>query len=457
MVNLFTLTCVICSLGAAGEPSVSDYGSIQEAIDKNAGRMIFVPAGDHVITTAIRLTTENGGLYGPGRLVQNEPSQPILDIDHAVGVRVQDVTLTRSAGKEEATASGVLCRDSRDVVLDAVRVVSNWARESSIELRNCTNCTVRQCEIRDYKRIAVDDRTDSEHYGYAFICIDGTGICVRDSVGTMLQGNRVIETRLFPTREAKDQYRLGALTDGRQPSHQGTLAAEAFKNGCVSNWHQGSAVLVTGPEKSRHTIVSDNYIQNAAQGFDFHADYVVCSGNIVNHGMMGVKAMHGCRNLIVSNNTLTHIDLWGILLCSGAASHAASPVKDGQTASEPNVDAGSIIANNIISDYGRGCEYWNWGGKTADLGSSYAMAFFEGQLPENPPLRDIIVQGNVVYDAERDEADREDGTPSSPRYRYAVYVSQTTPGAKACPENLHFANNLFHPGKDGVSNVPLQP
>ena len=84
----------------------------------------------------------------------------------------------------------------------------------------------------------------------------------------------------------------------------------------------------------------------------------------------------------------------------------------------------------------------------------HAIRFDIGQRPENPPLADVVVQGNIVYDTGRDGS-LEDGQARvvPPRYLYAVRV-ETGPGA---PRGLHFSGNIFHPGSKGVSNVDLAP
>lgn len=436
---------------AAG-PCVTDYGSVQEAVNRNPGCMIEVPPGDYEISEALRLTGRHGGLYGHGRIIQTNPEQPVLQIEKAEDVRVEGITLTRAEGKEDATANGVICVESRRVTLDGVRVINCRARQAAIEIRESRDCTVRDCAIINYKRIAVDDRTDNpELYGYAFFCIDGSGILVDRSTGTVLTGNRVAEENLFPTPEMKEQHQLGTLTEGKKPSVQGKLAEGAFRNRYVSNWHQGSAIVVTGPEVTRHTTVSGNVIVNAAQGIDLHCDQAVVSGNTVDHGMMGIKLTHGCRNVIVSGNMLTAIDLWGILLNPGAASHYAEPAREGAEARGENVDAGIVVANNIITDYGCGHEFWNHGGASDDLGGSYAIAIYEGQLDTNPPLRDVLFEGNIVYNTARDIPD------AKPRYRYAVYIGPwggETPGP-TYPQGIRFGENIFHPGARGVSNVDL--
>ena len=84
---------------------------------------------------------------------------------------------------------------------------------------------------------------------------------------------------------------------------------------------------------------------------------------------------------------------------------------------------------------------------------------YEGQLNTNPPLRDVLIQGNMVYDTGRDKV-LVDGKPTKtpPRYRYAVYVGPWggLPGP-TFPRDLHFSGNLFHPGTRGVANVKLKP
>ncbi len=69
-------------------------------------------------------------------------------------------------------------------------------------------------------------------------------------------------------------------------------------------------------------------------------------------------------------------------------------------------------------------------------------------LPENPPLTDVIVQGNIIYDSGRDKP-LLDGAPkrSRPHYKYAVRIESngTNP-----PQGLHFMGNIFHPGTAGI-------
>ncbi|NQT14589.1 MAG: hypothetical protein HQ582_17665, partial [Planctomycetes bacterium] len=89
--------------------------------------------------------------------------------------------------------------------------------------------------------------------------------------------------------------------------------------------------------------------------------------------------------------------------------------------------------------------HWIWGNERSPL------KFDTGQKPENPPLTDVVVQGNIVYASGGREAG-DDGTSDvpPPRYRYAVVVASDVKG-------LHYSNNILHPGTDGVSNVELKP
>ncbi|MBX7257760.1 MAG: right-handed parallel beta-helix repeat-containing protein [Candidatus Hydrogenedentes bacterium] len=443
--------------------SVSDYPSPQAAIDANPGKMIFVPNGDYLIDKKLRIAADNTGLYGFGRIVQANPAEPVLEIEHASGVRIENITLTRADGTQDATSNGIFCWDSRNVEIDRVRIVNCRAREAAVEIRASKDVTVRNCQILNYKRIAIDDRTaeGETHYGYAFWAIDGTGILVNESTGTSLLDNRILEENLMPTPETKEKFKLGTFTEGKYPSKEGDLAHDAFKKGYVDNWHQGSAIVVTSPEVTRDTIVRGNQIRNAAQGIDLHCDNALITENVIDYCMIGVKATHGCRNLTVSKNLISHVDLWGILLNPGAVSHAAEQATEGAKERAQNVDAGTILANNTITEYGYGNEYWNWGGRSKDQGGSYAIALYEGQLPSNPPLTDVLIQGNMVYSSGRDGILVEGKVVQEPpRYRYAVYVGPWGEGREkgpTYPQGMHFADNLFHAGTAGVSNIELTP
>jgi len=420
--------------------SVADFKSIQEALDATEGQMIFVPSGDYPIERKIRIHTDNAGLWGPGRIVQNNPDQPILEIEDASGVRVRDLTLTRPEARQDTALEGILALRCRDLTLENLRVVDNRTCSGAIVLRDCQGAEIRSCLVRNYMRISIDDRTGSDDWGYAFHCIDGTGIVVNSSTGTLIQGNRVVEDHLLPTPEVKQQYHLGDFVK-KNPVKGTIVSQKVWDEERVDNWHQGSAVIVTSPTVSDYTRILGNSIENAAQGIDIHSDHVIIAQNIVNNAFMGMKAMHGSRNVLVIGNQFSKNDLWSIGMMPGASSHAASPPLPGQDALPPNVDGGSIIANNVISDFGYGHAHWIWGDGGAPI------RFDTGQKADDPPLADIIVQGNIVYDTSRTES----GGPveKRPRYRYAVLIPKEVTG-------LRFSGNIFHPGWDGVSNVDLK-
>lgn len=133
--------------------------------------------------------------------------------------------------------------------------------------------------------------------------------------------------------------------------------------------------------------------------------------------------MHGSRGVIITGNQFTRNSLWAIGLMPGAAAHA------------DNTDGGSVIANNIISDFGHGDAHWIWGEERSPI------KFDTGQQPDDPPLTDVIISGNIVH------------TLGKPRYRYAVIIPVGPDG----PRGLHFSSNLFHPGTQGVANTELPP
>ncbi len=437
----FMVAGVLGALGLVAEacgsdigPSAADHESIQAALDANPGQIVFLPPGDYQISEKIRIRTDHSGLRGPGRIVQTNPDQPILEIEDVSGVRIRDLTLTRPDDRNETPCEGVLALQCRDLVLEGLRVINNRTRSGAIVLRECQAAEIRNCLVQNYMRISIDDRTNSDDWGYAFHCIDGSGIVVKHSTGTLIQGNRVVEEHLLPTPEVKEEYQLGEFV--KKNAVKGTIISQkVWDEEYVNNWHQGSAIIVTSPEVSDYTRIVGNSIENAAQGIDIHSDHVIIAQNIVNNAFMGMKAMHGSRNVIVIGNQFSKNDLWSIGMMPGASSHAGSPALPRQDAVPANVDGGSIIANNIISDFGYGHAHWIWGD------DGIPIKFDRGQKPENPPLADVVVQGNVVYDTGRPEG-------TEPRYRYAVLVpSEVT--------RIRFSGNIFHPGRDGVSNILL--
>ncbi len=461
--NRFGVSCCLAATGlflsallvaVAGEErevrrSTAQYSSVQAALDANPGQMLFVPDGDHPLTNAVVIHHSGSGLYGFGRLVQQNSNSPIIIVRSASNVRLRDLTLTRAAGREDASQPAIEAVECEHLSLTGLRVLDNRAATGAINLRQCTNSEIVGCRVENYSTIAVDDRTASPHYGYAFNCIDGTGIAANGCPGLLVQRNEVIEKRLRPTPDMKERYKLGQFVK-RSATKGSIISQKTWDDGYVNNWHQGSAIIVTGPEASLGVRVLDNFIENAAQGIDIHADNVIVSGNLVKNAFMGMKAMHGSRHMIIANNQFIRTDLWAIGLMPGTSAHPAEPARDGKPARPANVDAGHIIANNIITDFGYGDSHWIW---HVPKDNCTPFRFDNGQEPDDPPLRDVIVTGNLVYDTGRDGV-LTNGIPEMlpARYRWAVLVSKATNG----PVRLKFSNNLFHPGTEGISNVPLE-
>jgi len=417
-------------------PSVTQYPSIQEAVRANPGRMVYVPAGEYRIAEKIALRGDHSGLFGPGRIVQTNPGRPILEIERAADVQIRDLTLTRAEGHMETRCEAVIAIACRGLTLDNLRVFDNRTCTAAIALRDCQASQVRNCLVQNYMRIAIDDRTRSPNYGYSFHCIDGTGISVRTSQGTLIQGNRILENNLRPTPEVQRKYDLGKFV--KRNAQKGLIVSrETWERGRVDNWHQGSAIAVTSPDATDAVQILGNTIENAAQGIDIHADHVTVAQNMISNSFMGMKAMHGSRNVLIVGNQFIKNDLWAIGLMPGAASYAATPER------AANNDGGSIVAHNLISDFGYGASHWIWNGDNC-----FPIRLDSGQKPDNPPLSDVLITGNLIYNSGAVQS-----KPEPPRYRYAVFVA---PGPQT-PRNVHFSNNLFAPGTSGVSNVELKP
>ncbi len=402
--------------------SVAAYPSIQAAVDSNPGRIVYVPPGDYLISTKIRLSTNGSGLSGPGRFIQQNADHPIIEIENATGIEVRDLTLTRVEGKLETSSEGIVAIKCRDLVIDNVRVFDNRTRSAAIVVRDCLGTRISRCLVRNYMRVTVEDRTADANWGYAFNCTDGTGISVNRSTGTLIDSNRVTEDNLRPTPEIKTQHKLGDWVK-RNPVKGRLMKQQAWDAGYTDNWQQGSAIVVTGPEVSDLTRILGNHIENAAQGIDLHCDHVIVSNNVVVNSFMGMKAMHGSRNVLITGNQFVRNCLWAIGLMPGVASHVG------------NTDGGSIIAHNIVSDFGYGDANWIWGNERAPF------RFDHGQEPDDPPLTDVIIQGNMLHSA------------GPPRYGYAVIIE----GEPNAPRGLHFSGNVFPPGSKGVSNAELKP
>ncbi|HEY4263469.1 MAG TPA: right-handed parallel beta-helix repeat-containing protein [Schlesneria sp.] len=460
--NIRRLACIGLTTAAAmlsasrvfcletADVSTKDYASLQAAIDANPGRTIQVPSGDHSVQATIRITGEGTSLVGSGRILMTDPTKHILEIEHAHNIRIEGLTFSRPEGAMDTTKEGILISDTRDVTLERVRVIDNRTRSGSIRLSEVRDGRILNCEVRNYMTIAIDDRTANVALlGYAFRCIDGTGIVCDRCRGTLIQGNLIIEENLRPTPEIKAQHQLGKFTK-KNPTKGSLISQEVWDAEYTNNWHQGSGLIVTGPTYSDMTRILGNQIENAAQGIDIHSDHVIISNNIVNNAFIGMKAMHGSRNVLVTGNQFSRNVLWSIGLMSGAGASPAIPAAGDKPAVAANVDGGSLIANNVISQFGYGDSYWMW--KDA---SRAVFRFDNGQEPTDPPLRDVLVIGNVISNPDADEhPESVDDPKNSPRYHYAVRIES---GRDNSPRNLHFSSNLLPAGNQGVSNTSLAP
>ncbi len=426
--SLAAAACLAAGPGSRGEISAADYESIQSALAANPNRMIFVPSGDHVISDVIRIRGDRAGLYGPGRIIQTNPERPIVNIENAANAEIRDVTLTRPAGKTVTHQEGIVAQHCRDLVIENVRVLDNQTNSGAIRVSDSRDTRISRCLVRNYMRVSVDDRTKGDVSGYAFNCTDGTGIMVRHCTGTLIDGNRIVEDNFTPSRETRDKHKLGTFVK-KNPEKGPHISQQAWDAGYTDNWRQGSGLLVTAPEVTDFTRIIGNHIENAAQGIDLHCDRVIVANNIVNHAHIGMKAMHGSRNVLITGNQFARNDLWAIGLMPGAAAH---PAADGKP---ENSDGGSVIANNIISDFGHGDAHWMWGPERSPF------KFDAGQDADDPPLTGVLVQGNLVHHT------------GPPRYKYAVIIS-TEPNH---PRGLHFNGNLFPPGTGGVCNQEMKP
>ena len=436
------------SLGA--DVSSANYPSIQNAIDVNPGKEILVPGGDHVIDKSLRIDRSGTSLVGSGRIVMTDPGKHILEIEHANNVRIEGLTFTRPAGKMDTERQGIVISDGRNIVLERVKVIDNRTRSSSISLSEVHNCRILNCDVVNYMTITVDDRTqNAELLGYAFRCIDGSGIALNGCSESLIQGNRIVEEHLRPTPELKAEHRLGSFVK-KNPTRGALISQAVWDAEYVDNWHQGSALIVTGPTSSRFTRIIANQIENAAQGIDLHCDHAIVSNNVVHNCFVGMKAMHGSRNILITSNHFSRSVLWAIGLMSGAGASPAAPADANRPAVAANVDGGSLIANNVISQFGYGDSYWMW-----THANRTVIRFDRGQEPNDPPLRDVLITGNVISNPDRDELPEfAAGSAESPRYNYAVRIER---GTENSPKGLHFSSNLFPAGIDGVSNVELSP
>jgi hypothetical protein len=456
LISIVTLlvTANPCARGQSGAVDVRAFPNLQAAIDANGGRIIQLPPGDYVIDRALRITRDGTELHGPARIVQANPDESLIRIENASRIRVAGLSLTRSAGSEEAKQHGIAIRLSRDVEISGVRIAENRTN-ASIHAESCRDIVIRDCSIVNYKGPTIDDRTADRHLsGYAFKSVDGTGIQFRNVNGGMIRDNRIQEFRILPTKEIRDQLGLGQLTI--KPAKPGRLMPQdVFDTGYTNNWHQGAGIQVSGPTVAGRIIISGNFIENAAQGLDLHADNMTVANNIISHAMIGMKAMHGAKHVLIDGNQFTHADLWGLLLMPGSLSKKAADAEAGDPAVPENVDGGTIVSNNIFSHFGHGEQLWNWEGRNSEYPERNVIAILFGQLEENPPIKNILVTGNVVYDSGQDTVLVNGRWEKvGPRYHYALYLEQKRAPA---PVNVRVFGNLLDKGMKGATNFENAP
>src|SRR3954462_12283521 len=101
------LTISLTSMLAQADIQSTDYPSLQAAIDANPGRMVYVPNGDHLLTTTVMIRTTGTGLCGPGRLVMTDAKKDIIDVRNANDVTIRDIKLFRERGKHDGGRNGI--------------------------------------------------------------------------------------------------------------------------------------------------------------------------------------------------------------------------------------------------------------------------------------------------------------------------------------------------------------
>ncbi len=448
-------------------PSVANYPSIQQALDANPGRMVFVPAGDYVIARAVVIKGDGAGLWGQGRLIQSNPEEPVLLVQDGRYQKVRGLILTRPEGKRDTRKPALHLLRAILASVEDVQVIDNWTDNAALRSDKCRQLVVRGCLVENYCRVTIEDWTKPAPNsgvcsGFAYICMNGTAMDFVDVSGVIIQGNRIVENRLLPTKENKEKYGFGKFT--KKNAEKGPhIDQQSWDTEYWYGWRQGAGIHVGSGRTSDTIQIVGNYLENMQQGIDIHGDHALVANNIVNDASRGIKAMHGSRNIQIIGNQFNRCDHFAIGLMQGAASHEAGrhPSK-GPMAVEANIDGHSIIADNIISDFGYGLEGWVWqsdgrSGNPIQIGGKSPLA-------ATPPLRNVIVRGNIVYNTGQDRI-VVDGQPrvEPPRYKHAVRVVDGLPsdnpngqgGYANTPRKVLFSENHFDPGTDGVSGVDL--
>ena len=146
---LLPLSSFAADAAVSGVISTAAYPSIQEALAANPNKQVFVPAGDHVISEKIRIRGTGSGLCGPGRIIQQNAEQPIIEIENSRGVEIKDLTLTRPEGKTASYNEAVRAQNCDDLVIDNVRVINNQTKSGVILLTDSRNTRISRCLVRN--------------------------------------------------------------------------------------------------------------------------------------------------------------------------------------------------------------------------------------------------------------------------------------------------------------------
>ena len=226
-----------------------------------------------------------------------------------------------------------------------------------------------------------------------------------------------------------------------------------MEDGFAFIWHQGVGIGVSGPDVTAHTLIEGNFVENAAQAFDVHSDFMVVTNNQITNCYTGIKVFHGSRGVVVSNNTIHRPGKYGIMLRPGSEAWEASAATAEKPAREENVQRGLIVANNVITDMGYDDEHWRLWNDDPTEASPVGIKVGTGPLATNPRYRDLIFQGNIIHDHGQDGI-LVDGKPTvlQPRYKWAIWFDE-----EWRVENVRMSGNIFAPGEKGISNLPIEP
>lgn len=430
---------------------VNNFPTVQAAIDAAPAQPLHLPAGVYRLEAPLVFTTDGGGIFGEGTLLQTNPDADIIQVKGAKHVRIEGITLLRENPEFFKSARAIWGERSHHLTLRNLTVRGNRASPAAVLLNECNYATLEGCTVIDYKTITIDDRMKNDLYRYAFRAIDGHGFYLRLCGGARIIRNRIIETELRPTEEIMRRHELGKIVN--RAAELGSLASYGVKDNFAFIWHQGGGIALSGATATTMTLVDGNYVENAAQGMDLHSDFMIVTNNHVTNSYMGMKVFHGGRGVVIANNIFHQPGKYGLMLRPGSESWDASAATATQPAREENVERGFIIANNIISDMGYGDEHWRLWNDDPSETSPVPIKIGSGPLERNPRLRDVIITGNLVYDRGRDKV-LVDGQPVvvPPRYKWAIWFDE-----EWRVENVRMSNNIFHPGEKGVSNLPITP